>query len=38
MKQLLLILTLIFSAGLTAQEIKFRVVTDDTNAYQAHQF
>jgi iron complex outermembrane receptor protein len=30
MKQLLLILTLIFSAGLTAQELKFRVVTDDT--------
>jgi iron complex outermembrane receptor protein len=31
MKQLLLILTLIFSAGLTAQEIKVSgVVTDDT--------
>jgi iron complex outermembrane receptor protein len=37
MKQLLLILTVIFSAGLTAQEIKVSgVVTDGTKAFTRH--
>jgi iron complex outermembrane receptor protein len=37
MKQLLLILTLIFSAGLTAQEIKVSgVVTDTQTAFTRH--